>query len=78
MTDEELDTPMDLTIIRWEGMLHCAYLNNHRIAGGKPWAGGDTAKEWKGITVRQLARAIPSLRKELGLDYLGNPAAKTA
>ena len=75
MTEEELDAPMELCITRWEGHVRCAYLNDFRIAGGKPWGGGQTLKAWQGITVRDLARAIPSLRKELGLDYLGNPVA---
>lgn len=72
MIDEELDAPMDLMIVQWEGSLHCAYLNDFRIAGGKPWGGGDNAKSWSGITIRDLARAIPALRNELELDYLGN------
>lgn len=75
MTDDELDAPMDLDIVRWEGSMRCAYLNNFRIAGGKPWAGGTTEKKFKGITIRELARAIPALRNELGLDYLGNRTA---
>ena len=78
MGDNDLDTPMDLKIVRWEGHIRCVYLNDIRIAGGKPWAGGTTIRKFAGITVRDLARAIPSLRKELGLDYLGNSAKAEA
>lgn len=73
MDSAKLDAPMNLTIVRWEGAIRCVYLNNFRIAGGKPWGGGDSVKEFKGITIRELARAIPALREELGLDYLGKP-----
>lgn len=80
MTDEELDAPMELEIIEIKGHLHCAYLNNFRLVGGKPWEGlgPRTAKRWTGVTIREIARAIPSLRKELGLDYLGRPVKAAA
>lgn len=73
MDAETLDTPMDLTVVRCQGKVHCLYLNNHRIAGGKPWGGGYNERVFKDVTLRELAKAIPALRKELGLDYLGNP-----
>jgi hypothetical protein len=40
ITDADLDALVELTVVRWEGHLRCAYLNNFRIAGGKPWGGG--------------------------------------
>ena len=38
------------------------YLNNYRIAGPKPWAGGSVTAEWKGRTVEDLFAAVPELR----------------
>lgn len=78
LTDEQLDAPMELTVVKWEGRPHCVYLNNFRIAGGKPWGGGTTLKEWKTVTLRDLIRGIPALRKELGFDYLGNRKTEAA
>lgn len=73
LPDEDLDAPMELVVTRWEGdPAHCVYLNDHRIAGGKPWAGGSATKVFKAVTIRELARAIPALQVALGLDYLGN------
>lgn len=74
--DAELDKPLALKIVEWEGRIHCAYLNDFRIAGGKPWAGGRTVKAWGDVTIRELARAIPALREALGLDYLGHPISR--
>ena len=72
MNDEDLDKPMELTVSSWENSAcHCVYLNNHRIAGSKPWGGGATLRTFKGVTIRELARAIPELRKHLGLNCLG-------
>jgi hypothetical protein len=77
MSDVILDAPMELTVVRWEGKpAHCIYLNNHRICGEKPWGGGTTTRTFEGVTVRELARAIPSLREYLGLDSLGRSKAK--
>jgi hypothetical protein len=71
LTDEMLDAKCSLTIVKWEGHINCAYLNNLRIAGGKPWAGGTTVREWK-VGLREVIRAFPELREALGFDYLGN------
>ena len=76
LTDAELDSPCELTIVRWKGRLRCAYLNNHRIAGGKPWGGGPPAKEWS-LTLREVIRAFPALQKALGVDYLGSRISPT-
>ena len=51
-----------LTLCRWQGKLHCVYLNDYRIAGGKPWAGGTVEREWN-VTIDDLIRAIPELRE---------------
>lgn len=57
--DEKL---YDLIAVRWEGRIHCVYLNGHRVAGGKPWGGGDTAAQWK-VSLKDLASAIPEIAK---------------
>lgn len=72
LTDDVLDKPRELMVVNWEGHIHCAYLNDFRIAGGKPWGGGTPAKTWSNVTLREVIRAFPELRKELGFDYLGN------
>ncbi len=35
-----------LELIEWENRPHCLYLNNTRIAGGKPWGGGKIIRTW--------------------------------
>lgn len=77
LTDEVLDKPRELSIVRWEGRIHCAYLNDFRVAGRKPWAGGTTEKEWT-VTLREVIRAFPELQSAVGLDYLGNRVESAA
>lgn len=36
-----------LDIVRWEGQIRCVYLDDTRIAGGKPWGGGDIIASFK-------------------------------
>jgi hypothetical protein len=48
---------MRLELVEWEGKPHCLYLNEYRIAGGKPWGGGITIKSWT-ISRAELLRAI--------------------
>lgn len=36
-----------LVAAKWNGALHCAYLNDYRIAGSKPYGGSTTMREWK-------------------------------
>lgn len=74
LTDEMLDKPVRLCVVKWGGRLQCAYLNNFRIVGGKPWGGGDTVKEWN-TTLREVIRAFPELQRALGFNYLGKRAA---
>lgn len=56
----------ELAACNWQGNLHCVYLNDYRIAGGKPWGGGTTAKRWN-VTVDDIAAAIPEIRQQLDL-----------
>ena len=49
-----------LIACKWEGHLRCIYLNDFRIAGSKPWGGGETMKEWK-VTGRDILRAFPEI-----------------
>lgn len=39
---------------------HCVYLNDHRIAGGKPWGGATDQAEWR-VSVKELRSALPEL-----------------
>jgi hypothetical protein len=62
MSEVKEDPRFQLEVVKWEGKLHCCYLNNFRIAGGKPWAGGETVKSWS-VPLRELISAVPELRK---------------
>lgn len=37
---------LQMKVVQWNGRLHCVYLNDHRIAGGKPWGGGTVIKSF--------------------------------
>lgn len=76
VTDDELSKQTELSAVNFEGRLHCVYLNNFRIVGGKPWGGGSIVKEWK-VTLKDVIRAFPELQRELGFDYLGNRKGTT-
>lgn len=72
INDADLDETCALDVVSWNGSpAHCAYLNDFRIAGGKPWAGGTTLRSWKGISLRDVIRAFPALQTAVGMDYLG-------
>jgi len=77
LTVEELDKPVTLAVVKWEGRLRCAYLNNFRIVGGEPWGGGTTEKKWE-TSLREVIRAFPALQKAVALNYLGKPAQARA
>jgi hypothetical protein len=62
MGDVTKEKHFQLEVVKWEGRLHCCYLNNFRIAGGKPWAGGETVKAWS-VPLRDVIKAIPELQK---------------
>lgn len=51
----------ELAVVHFEGRIHCAYLNDYRIAGDKPWGGGVTAKNWK-VELKDLAHAVPAIK----------------
>ena len=59
-----------LEVVEWQGRLHCVYLNDHRIAGGKPWAGGQTVRKWN-VALSDLRRAVPSLSTALPHEETG-------
>lgn len=42
------------------------YLNDYRIAGPKPWGGGEIIKEWS-VRIEDILNAIPHLKNELSL-----------
>lgn len=48
---------LSLEIVKWEGKIHCVYLNDKRIAGGKPWGGGNTARSFS-VKKKDLIEAI--------------------
>jgi hypothetical protein len=48
----------ELQVARWEGRIRCVYLNDYRIAGGKPWGGFEPAATW-GVTFQDIANAVP-------------------
>ena len=52
----------ELSVCKWEGRVHCVYLNDYRIAGGKPWGGASDMKTWP-ISINDLESAIPALRR---------------
>lgn len=62
MSEVKKESCFQLEVVKWEGKLHCCYLNNYRIAGSKPWAGGETVKSWS-VPLRELISAVPELRK---------------
>lgn len=53
-----------IAVVRWQGKPHCIYLNDYRIAGGKPWGGGDTLAEWR-VSLKDLLSAVPDLDQAL-------------
>lgn len=49
----------DLSVIEWHSHLRAVYLNNHRIAGSKPWSGGTEIASFK-VTASEIINALPS------------------
>ena len=47
MSTTKKNEEFELVICEWQGKIHCIYLNDYRIAGGKPWGGGKTLKTFK-------------------------------
>lgn len=59
--DDEPQDSFELMVCGFEkNPAHCVYLNNFRIAGGKPWGGGRTTASWR-FTLDELRRAFPEL-----------------
>ena len=59
------DTTFEIMVVRFEkNPTHCVYLNNYRIAGPKPWGGGDTQARWM-VSLDQLRAALPELEISL-------------
>lgn len=56
----EDDGSYELAVCKWEGRIHCVYLNDYRIAGGKPWGGGNIQKTWR-VTLKDIASAVPAV-----------------
>lgn len=76
MTEDQLNERIDVEIVTLNGQIRCVYVNDFRLAGGKPWGGGQAIKNWR-IPVRDLLRALPpDIRQSIGVDYLGNLAKK--
>lgn len=46
------------------------YLNDHRIAGPKPWGGGDVLKEWK-VDFKDIGNALPQIAQALAAQREG-------
>ena len=74
ITHINLDEPLKLELVEWQGRISCAYLNDFRIVGGKPWGGAPVTKKFT-LTLKDIVRAIPALQAALRVDYLGNPIA---
>lgn len=52
-----------LVIVDWNGHSnHCVYLDDYRIAGGKPWAGGRVSKEFN-VRREDVLRALQVVDK---------------
>lgn len=60
MATEASADRFELRIVRWEGRIRCVYLNDHRIAGGKPWGGGEVVAKFT-VSRDDLLSAIPGL-----------------
>lgn len=48
---------MKISVCEWRGRVHCVYLNDYRVAGGKPWGGGETVAEWD-VPIERLVGVI--------------------
>lgn len=53
----------ELAVVGWNGTpVHCVYLNDYRVAGGKPWGGSETYRGWQ-ISMKDIESAIPEVAK---------------
>lgn len=59
--DDEPQDSFELLVCGFEkNPAHCVYLNNYRVAGGKPWGGGNTTARWR-VSLADLQAALPEL-----------------
>lgn len=61
LPDSMLDQEVTIIVSNWNGNTHCIYLNDRRIAGGKPWGGSDDAGVQFTTTLREVLRAFRHL-----------------
>jgi hypothetical protein len=47
LLDGATENAYDLEVVKWGGGIRCVYLNDYRVAGEKPWGGGDTTRHFK-------------------------------
>ena len=47
LLDGATENAYDLAVVKWGGGIRCVYLNDYRVAGEKPWGGGDTTRHFK-------------------------------
>jgi hypothetical protein len=47
LLDGATENAYDLAVVKWGGGIRCVYLNDYRVAGEKPWGGGDTTRRFK-------------------------------
>jgi hypothetical protein len=82
----DTEAKYELSVCKWEGRIHCVYLNDYRVAGGKPWGGASDMKTWP-VTMTDLANAVPAIRKmqaaleriatvDMGGGFLGAQACR--
>ena len=79
LLDGATENAYDLAVVKWGGGIRCVYLNDYRVAGEKPWGGGDTTRRFKvrmadimqafrgtvQAAAPDLARALLATRAEL-------------
>ena len=79
LLDGATENAYDLAVVKWGGGIRCVYLNDYRVAGEKPWGGGDTTRRFKvrmadimqafrgtvQAAAPDLARALLAARAEL-------------
>ena len=48
-----------LNVVRWQGHIHCVYLNDYRICGDKPWGGGKIEQTFN-VSLDEIAHVLKS------------------
>jgi hypothetical protein len=57
LLDGATENAYDLEVVKWGGGIRCVYLNDYRVAGEKPWGGGDTTRRFK-VRMADIMRAF--------------------